>query len=196
VDATNGVGYAQKRHEWIDLLAAIDQDELWQRARELQEAQHRVTELAFGLSPDARRLMKKMEAAHAAVELAERRAESARFPGRGGAAKRELALAIAAEYEVLQLAGFDSWLGFQLRRLDALIDPDTVEDTQAAKADWERAMVAWQGIAPNVGVDDALAARGEIESRASRRVVVFLEPGHSAENAEAQGLPRSDVARA
>jgi hypothetical protein len=196
VEARDRVGHAQKRHEWIDVLAAIDQAELWRRARELQEAQHRVTELSFGLSPDARRLMNQIEAVHAAVEAAERRAESARFPVRSGAAKRELAQAIAAEQEVLQLAGFDSWLGFQLRRLDALIDPDTVEDTQAAKADWERAMAAWQVVAPNVGVEEALATRGEIESRASRRVVVCLEPSDRAESAESQSLPRSDVARA
>jgi len=190
------VVHTWKRQAWIQRLAAIDQEQLWRRAHELQQAEHRLGELAFGLSAAARRLMGDIEAAHAAVEAAERRVVSVRFPGRSGPAKRELERALGAEQEVLQRAGFDSWLGFQLRRLDALVDPDTIEDTQAAKADWDRAVVAWRAVAPGVDVVEALAAQAEIEALSGRRVDVVLEDVEHTESAEPQVLSRSDVAKA
>ena len=85
-----------------------------------------------------------------------------------------------------------SWLSVQLRRIDALVDPDTIEDTQAAQADWERAAAAWRTLAPGVDVEEALAVRAEIEAMAGPRVVVVLEESVD----EPQMLPRSDVARA
>jgi hypothetical protein len=189
VDATDGVGAAGwKRRQWVESLAALDQNELWRRAHELQQAGARLAELAFGLSATAQALVDDIQAAHAAVEAAERRAGSGRFRGRGGAARRELEQALAAEQEVLRRAGFDSWLGFQLRRIDALVDPDTIEDTQAARAEWKRAFAAWHWLVPDTSVEEALAARVEIESVA----VVDLEPG---EGTPTQVL-RSDVARA
>src|SRR2546426_8179698 len=67
---------------WMQGLAAVDQDQLWRRAHELRQAQHRLAELALGLNATAREMMGAIETAHAAVEAAERRVAKGRVPRR------------------------------------------------------------------------------------------------------------------
>src|SRR5207244_11638935 len=105
VDAADGVWHGMP-YGWMQGLAAVDQDQLWRRAHELRQAQHRLAELALGLSATAREMMGAIETAHAAVEAAERRVATVRVPRRrAGSGKKDLGRAWAAGREALQAAG-------------------------------------------------------------------------------------------
>jgi hypothetical protein len=112
-------------------------------------------------------LVAEIEAAHQAVEEAERDVEAARVKALALAARRRLAKAREDEDAVLARAGFVSWLAFQMRRIDVLLEPDAVEALRVAELEHQVAAVAWAELAGDVEPDAALAARTEIEQYAA-----------------------------
>src|SRR5256714_15302623 len=67
------------------------------------------------------------------------------------------------EQAVLRRAGFVSWLAFQMRRIDVLLEPDAVEAMRVAEIEHQVAAVAWAELAGDVDPEAALAARAEID---------------------------------
>lgn len=162
-------------------LAQLDQVELWRRADRLHQARDRVCELSSGLPGAARSLLAEIDAAHRAVEAAERALVTARLPLRRAAARRALDGAYAAEQSVLNRAGFSSWSAFALRRIGAAIDPKIIASLVEAERELARATAAWRTVSEGLDVDVALAARPEVEaivagpSRVSRRAAAPTE---------------------
>jgi hypothetical protein len=150
---------------WVLSLARIDHPELWVRAEKLLAVKTRAAELSMGLGGTGqhRDLVGELEAAHQAVELAEREVANARVPGLGRAAKRRLAKACEKEHAVLTKAGFVSWLAFQMRRIDVLLEPDALEALRVAELEAQLAAAAWSELAGDVDPGAALAARDEVE---------------------------------
>lgn len=143
-------------------FAQLDQDELWRRADRLRQARERVCELSSGLPGAARSLLAEIDAAHVAVEAAERALDAARLPIRMAAARRALDQAYAAEQAVLIRAGFSSWTAFALRRIGAAIDPEVIASLAEAEHELARATAAWRTVSEGIDVDVALAVRAEV----------------------------------
>jgi hypothetical protein len=150
---------------WVLSLARIHHPDLWPRAEKLRAVKTRAAELSMGLGGTGqhRDLVGELEAAHQAVELAERDLASARVPGLAMAAKRRLAKACENEHSVLTKAGFVSWLAFQMRRIDVLLEPDALEALRVAELEAQLAAAAWSELAGDVDPAAALAARHEVE---------------------------------
>lgn len=179
---------------WIAVLAEVDQVELWPRAEALCRARARVRDLSYGVSRRAGELLGEIETAHAAVELAERRLARAPVPALAVATQRDLEQARAAEEAVLARAGLGSWMGFQLCRVDVLVDPAALQAVGLAEAELGRSAAAWRAVAGRIDPEAALAARTEIERLAGPQGVTDLptDPGPSPEaTVESQPSRRS-----
>ena len=150
---------------WVITLARQPHPELWDRAERASAARTRAAELSMGLGGSGRHgdLVAEIEAAHQVVEEAEREVAGARIKALAMAAKRRQAQALEAEQAVLAKAGFVSWLAFQMRRIDVLLEPDAVEAMRVAELEHQVAAVAWAELAGDVDPEAALAAKAEIE---------------------------------
>ncbi len=155
---------------WVLSLARQDHPELWARAERVRAAGTRASELSMGLGGAGQHgaLVAEIETAHGAVEEAERDVDSARVKALAMSAKRKLAKAQEEEQAVLGRAGFVSWLAFQMRRIDVLLEPDAVEALRVAELEHQVATVAWAELAGDVDPEAALAARVEIERYAAQ----------------------------
>jgi hypothetical protein len=151
-------------------LARQHHPELWARAERVSAVGTRASELSMGLGGAGQHgaLVAEMEAAHQIVERAEREVDAARVKALAMTAKRKLAKARADEEAVLRRAGFVSWLAFQMRRIDVLLEPDAVEALRVAELEHQVASVAWAELAGDVDPEAALAARAEIEGYATQ----------------------------
>ncbi|HEV7535726.1 MAG TPA: hypothetical protein VGP90_08840 [Acidimicrobiia bacterium] len=155
---------------WVITLARQPHPaELWARAERATAARTRAAELSMGLGGSGRHgdLVAEIESVHQVVEEAEREVAGARIKALAMAAKRRLAQAQEAEQAVLARAGFVSWLAFQMRRIDVLLEPDAVEAMRVAELEHQVAAVAWAELAGDVDPEAALAARAEIERYAA-----------------------------
>jgi hypothetical protein len=119
--------------------------------------------MGLGGTGQHRELVGELEAAHQAVEWAERDVANARVPALALAAKRRLAKAGEHERAVLSKAGCVSWLAFQMRRIDVLLEPDALEALRVAELEAQLAAAAWSELVGDVDPAAALAARGEVE---------------------------------
>ena len=156
---------------WVITLARQPHpEELWDRAERATAARTRAAELSMGLGGSGRHgdLVAEIESVHQVVEEAERELADARIKPLAVAAKRRLAQAQEAEQAVLDRAGFVSWLAFQMRRIDVLLEPDAVEAMRVAELEHQVAAVAWAELAGDVDPEAALAARAEIECCAAQ----------------------------
>jgi hypothetical protein len=155
---------------WVLTLARQHHPELWTRAERVTAAGTRAAELSIGLGGAGQHgaLVAELEAAHQIVEEAEREVDSARVKALAMAAKRKLAKAREEEQVVLRRAGFVSWLAFQMRRIDVLLEPDAVEALRVAELEHQVAAVAWAELAGDVDPEAALGARSEIEGYATQ----------------------------
>jgi hypothetical protein len=150
---------------WVPALARMDLADLWARAELLQSSGTRVAEIERargGIDGDT---VTRIEAAHAEVEKAEFRLERLRLTNR--AAREHLAEAREAEREILDRAGFESWLGFRLWWADAPLGTDADDSLEAAELELQQAADAWTEVAGDVAVEAALAVREEVESYAA-----------------------------
>jgi hypothetical protein len=150
---------------WVLTLARQQHPELWPRAQRVTAARTRAAELSMGLGGAGQHgaLVAEIEAVHQIVEEAEREVDGARIKALAVAAKRRLAKAQEQEQGVLDRAGFVSWLAFQMRRIDVLLEPDALEALRVAELEHQVAAVAWAELAGDVAPDAALAARAEVE---------------------------------
>lgn len=155
---------------WVITLARQHHPELWARAERVAAAGTRAAELSIGLGGAGQHgaLVAEIEAAHHLVEEAEREVDSAKVKALAMTAKRKLAKAQEDEQAVLNRAGFVSWLAFQMRRIDVLLEPDAVEAMRVAELEHQVAQVAWAELAGDVDPEAALAARAEIEAYAAQ----------------------------
>ena len=155
---------------WVLTLARQHLPELWARAERVTAAGTRADELSMGLGGAGQHgaLVAEIEAAHEVVEEAEREVDAIRVKALAVSARRKLAKAREDEEAVLSRAGFVSWLAFQMRRIDVLLEPDAVEALRVAELEHQVASVAWAELAGDVDPEAALAARPEIESYAAQ----------------------------
>ncbi|HLJ08545.1 MAG TPA: hypothetical protein VKX24_08400, partial [Acidimicrobiia bacterium] len=149
---------------WVITLARLPHTELWNRAEAVRAARVRAAELSMGLGGAGQHgaLVAEIEAAHQVVEEAERDVAATRVKALAMKARRRLAQAREEEQAVLARAGFVSWLAFQMRRIDVLLEPDALEALRVAELEHQVAAVAWTDLAGDVDPDAALAARDEI----------------------------------
>ncbi len=155
---------------WVLTLARHPHPELWARAGRVTAAGTRAAELSMGLGGAGQ---------HGALGGRDRSGPPGRRGGRAGgrfgakvkalavAAKRRLAKAREDEQVVLSKAGFVSWLAFQMRRIDVLLEPDALEALRVAELEHQVASVAWAELAGDVDPEAALAVRDEIERYAT-----------------------------
>jgi len=155
---------------WVLVLARQPHSELWARAERVTAVGTRAAELSMGLGGAGQHgaLVAELEAAHQIVEQAEREIDAAKVKTLALTAKRKLAKAREDEQAVLSRAGFVSWLAFQMRRIDVLLEPDAVEAMRVAELEHQVAAVAWAELAGDVDPEAALAARDEIEGYAAQ----------------------------
>jgi hypothetical protein len=155
---------------WVLTLARQHHPELWARAERVTAVGTRAAELSMGLGGAGQHgaLVAEMEAAHQIVEEAEREVDAVKVKALAVGAKRKLAKAREDELAVLRRAGFVSWLAFQMRRIDVLLEPDAVEALRVAELEHQVASVAWAELAGDVDPEAALAARAEIEGYAAQ----------------------------
>lgn len=153
---------------WVLHFARHRDPELWARAERVRASAARVAELSLGLGADGRHgdLVAELEAAHDAVEQAERQLELAKVPSLAMAAKRRLVKAEEDEQAVLGRLGFVSWLSFQMRRVDVFLTQDAQEALRRAETEVQGARAAWAELAGDVEAEEALARRAEIEEYA------------------------------
>ena len=169
LDAGAASDLAAPSAPWVITLARQQHPELWARAERVTAAGTRAAELSMGLGGAGQHgaLVAELEAAHAVVEEAERELYGAKVKTLAMAAKRRLANALEDEQVVLAKAGLVSWLAFQMRRIDVLLEPDALEALRVAELEHQVASVAWAELAGDVDPDAALAARDEIERYAA-----------------------------
>ena len=155
---------------WVLTLARQRHADLWDRAERVTAARTRADELSMGLGGAGQHgaLVAEIETAHQIVEEGEREVDAARIKTLAMAAKRRLAKARENEHAVLDRAGFVSWLSFQMRRIDVLLEPDALEALRVAELEHQVAAVAWAELAGDVDPEAALAARAEIERYAAQ----------------------------
>lgn len=169
LDAGAGADLPTPSAPWVLTLARQRHPELWERAERVTAAGTRAAELSMGLGGAGQHgaLVAEIEAAHQIVEECEREVDGARIKALAMAGKRRLAKALEDEQAVLSRAGFVSWLSFQMRRIDVLLEPDALEALRVAELEHQVASVAWAELAGDVDPEAALAARGEIERYAA-----------------------------
>ncbi|HYT39311.1 MAG TPA: hypothetical protein VEN99_07365, partial [Acidimicrobiia bacterium] len=169
LDAGAASDLAPPSAPWVLTLARQQHSELWPRAERVTAARTRAAELSMGLGGAGQHgaLVAEIEAVHQIVEEAEREVASTRIKALAVAAKRRLAKAQEDEEAVLARAGFVSWLAFQMRRIDVLLEPDALEAMRVAEMEHQVASVAWAELAGDVAPDAALAARAEVERYAT-----------------------------
>jgi hypothetical protein len=155
---------------WVLTLARQRHADLWDRAERVTAARTRADELSMGLGGAGQHgaLVAEIEAVHQIVEECERDVDAVRIKALGMAARRRLANARVNEQAVLSQAGFVSWLSFQMRRIDVLLEPDALEALRVAELEHQVAAVAWAELAGDVDPEAALAARAEIERYAAQ----------------------------
>ena len=170
LDAGAASDLASPSAPWVITLARQPHTELWNRAAAVRAARVRAAELSMGLGGAGQHgaLVAEIEAVHQLVEEAERDLAAARVKPLAVKARRRLAQAREGEEAVLARAGFVSWLAFQMRRIDVLLEPDALEALRVAELEHQVAAVAWAELAGDVDPDAALAARDEIERYAER----------------------------
>ncbi|MDQ3944036.1 MAG: hypothetical protein M3357_02540, partial [Actinomycetota bacterium] len=71
-------------------------------------------------------------------------------PPLAGRARRRLRKAREAEAQVLAAHGYETWLGLQLRRVDALFAQPAPKDVAAAEVEHRQALAAWVELADDV----------------------------------------------
>jgi hypothetical protein len=76
--------------------------------------------------------------------------------------RRRLAIAEKVEQDVLEKAGFTSWLGFKLRWVETLIDVNARETLQIAELEDQLASTAWFEVAGDIAPEVALTKQEEI----------------------------------
>ena len=155
---------------WVLTLARQRHADLWDRAERVTAARIRADELSMGLGGAGQHgaLVAEIETAHQIVEECEREIDAARIKTLAVAAKRRLVKAREDEHAVLDRAGFVSWLSFQMRRIDVLLEPDALEALRVAELEHQVAAVAWAELAGDVDPEAALPARAEIERYAAQ----------------------------
>jgi ABC-type Fe3+/spermidine/putrescine transport system ATPase subunit len=114
-------------------------------------------------------------------------------------ARNRLLKATAAEDRALAQAGAQSYLGFQLQRVNCLIGDDRGRRALMGAAGQRRSALAeWQQLAGDIPVDWAIENRGEIETAARLRrdveALAALSTGAEA-SASIDGLARGLIAR-
>lgn len=169
LDAGAGADLPAPSAPWVLTLARQRHAELWERAERVTAAATRAAELSIGLGGAGQHgaLVAEIEAVHQIVEECEREVDGVRIKALAGAGKRRLAKALEDEQAVLSRAGFVSWLSFQMRRIDVLLEPDALEALHVAELEHQVASVAWTELAGDVDPEAALAARAEIERYAA-----------------------------
>lgn len=119
--------------------------EIEQRETRLVAARKTLAALSESLA--ALEILAEIEQAHAAVDAAERRLLGIHVPALAVRARKKLRIAKQAEQEILAAHGYESWLGLQLRRVDALFAMPSPEDVKAAEVEYRQALAAWQEVA-------------------------------------------------
>lgn len=80
--------------------------------------------------------------------------------------RRRLARARALEEDALTKAGAPTYLSFQMRRIDATIDPRTREALEVAALEHRRAQAEWQSLAGDLEAAEAMELEDEIREYA------------------------------
>jgi hypothetical protein len=134
----------------------MEETELERREARLAAARRKLAELTSG--PAEPELLAEIERAHERVEELERKVQGARLPALAVRTRQQLNAAQAVEQELLAAHGFDSWLGYQLRRVEHLLYQPSTEEVEAAELEHQRALASWQELADLL---EAEAAAGE-----------------------------------
>lgn len=119
--------------------------ELERREVRLAAARRKLAELTSG--PVEPELVADIERAHEQVEILERKVRGAKVPPFAVRARQRLHVAQAVEQELLAAHGFDSWLGYQLRRIEHLLHQPSAQEIEAAELEHQRALASWQELA-------------------------------------------------
>ena len=80
--------------------------------------------------------------------------------------QRELRRRQSEEADALQQAGVNSYITFQVRRLEVNIDPRATEPLELAALEYRRALAAWRKLAGDLAPADALALEAETRAYA------------------------------
>lgn len=137
--------------------------ELERREVRLAAARRKLAELTSG--PVEPELVADIEQAHEQVEILERKVRGAKVSAFAVRARQRLNAAQAVEQELLAAHGFDSWLGYQLRRIEHLLHQPSAEEVEAAELEHRRALASWQELAAILQADaEAEAAAGSVEA--------------------------------
>jgi hypothetical protein len=116
--------------------------ELVRRAQRVLIAEAKLAQLSFGVADVD--LLRRIEEVHAEVEAVERRLAGVWFPVLAVVSRRRLRTAEVAEQRVLAAAGFASWLGMQLYRVDVLVDKDAIKTVSVVEVERRDAIRAWR----------------------------------------------------
>src|SRR5581483_11768713 len=81
--------------------------------------------------------------------------------------QRELGRRHQEETDALQQAGVQSYITFQVRRLEVNIDPRATEPLELAALEYRRALAAWRKLAGDLPPAEALALEGETRAYAA-----------------------------
>ncbi len=119
--------------------------ELERREARLAAARRKLAEFTTG--PVEQELLAEIEQVHQRVEELERRLREAKIRALAVRVRQQLVAARAEEQELLAAHGFDSWLGYQLRRVEHLLYQPTPEELAAAELEHRRALAAWRDLA-------------------------------------------------
>lgn len=170
---------------FVTELARLDQDLLWEANTRVlaAAAEHQAQSMALGGvggTGDGARIVADLERIHEEVDAAEEKLTKSWTKGALGAKKR-LALAQEREQEALVAVGAPSWLAFHLRRVDAMLDPNSRGKLELAALQHRVATAAWAELAGDL--DPAEAADAEVEVRAYASSLRDL--GEAAEEIEA-----------
>ena len=118
--------------------------ELERAEARLAAARRKLAELTAG--PVEPLLVAEIEQAHERVEQLERKLRGP-VSALAVRARHQLAAARATEAELLAAHGFDSWLGYQLRRVEHLLYQPSPEELEAAELEHRRALARWTDLA-------------------------------------------------
>lgn len=130
--------------------------ELERREARLAAARRKLAELTT--RPAEPGFLAEIEQVHEQVEAIERRLRAAKIPALAVRLRHQLVAARAAEQGALAAHGFDSWLGFQLRRVEHLLYQPSADELEAAEVEHRRALAAWREFAQAMEAEEAAAA--------------------------------------